>query len=597
MRPTALALLLFAGCILLPGVGSMRAMDATDARYLEISREMYASGDWLVPRLAARPHLDKPPFTYWAGALGYAALGVSPLAGRLPVQLALAATALLVALAGRRLCGRTGAGIAGFALLGSALAFASSRGLSTDAFQLLLYTGAMFAFLRGVEGEGRPRFVVLALLLLGLSMNVKGPIALFVAALVWAPFLALTRGRTRLSWRALALGGVLFVIVGAPWYIALWARDPGVMRYFLESQLLGRVTGAAPGVHLHPPYYLFVAWPLALLPWTPLIGLALWRLRPRAGWRSADPVDLYLLLGSIVPVLFFSIPRSKLPTYLLVGVPAAVLALGRALERGLLADRTARRMLVASAGLACGTGLLLAAGLLALPWLPVETLDAEQLVGRAGFAAALVAVSASLGLFVQRSGRQRAPAARMLLATALGTGLVFVLGFRAIAPALASLREEGLIARSVPGAWLIQPGVDRVSALYYFGQPQTFRFAGAPSQLEPQLAHEMSGAEAAALLRGDEPVFCLTKPKYLPELAEATGSAVVLRRADTVLLANRAARAALAAGPRPGDDAGVSTPSLALQGDAHPAARGRPGDRDGAGEGLGAGGPSGLGRP
>ena len=551
MRLTALGIVVFAACLLLPGLGRMPALDSTDARYLEISREMYASGDWIMPRLATRPHLDKPPLTYWAAALGYAALDVSPLAGRLPAQLALGLTALLVALAGRRLCGREGAGIAGLVLLSSALVFTTSRGLSTDLFQLLLFTGAMLAFLRGVEGEGRPAFVVLSLLLLGLSMNVKGPIALFVAALVWVPFLVLTRGRTRLSWRALVLGLAGFVVVGVPWYLALWAQDRDVLGYFLETQLLGRVTGAAQGVHPHPPYYLLVAWPLALAPWTPLIVLALWRLRPRAGWRHADPADLYLLLGSIIPVLFFSIPLSKLPTYLLVGFPAAVLALGRALEQGLLADRTARRALATSAALACGLGLVVALGLLASQQLPSGTLDTKLLVGRPLFAAALVAVSALLAYFVHRFSQQRAAIARTLVALAIGSGLVFVVGFGAIGPAMPSLRDEGLIARSVPGAWLIQPGFSRAGALYYFGDTARFRFtdvSGRPKSKAPPGPYEaqnLPAEEALALLRGDEPVFCLTKPKYLAELAEPTGSAVILRRAKTVLLANRAAQTAM----------------------------------------------------
>jgi 4-amino-4-deoxy-L-arabinose transferase-like glycosyltransferase len=365
------------------------------------------------------------------------------------------------------------------------------------------------------------------------------------------PFLVLTPGRTRLSWRALALGLAGFVVVGIPWYLALWAQDPGVLRYFLETQLLGRLTGTAQGVHPHPPYYLLVAWPLALAPWTPLIVLALWRLRPRAGWRHADPVDLYLLLGSIVPVLFFSIPRSKLPTYLLVAFPAAVLALGRALEQGLLADRAARRALAACAALACGMGLVLALGLLVSQHLPSGTLDTKLLVGRPLFAAALVAVSALLATFVHRFAQQRAAIGRTLVTIALGMGLVLVVGYGAIGPAMPSLRDEGLIARSVPGAWLIQSGLRRASALYYFGDTDRFRFTGVRARPKskappgPYDEQRLPAEEALALLRGAEPVFCLTKPKYLAELVEPTGSAVILRRAKTVLLANRAAQAAL----------------------------------------------------
>jgi hypothetical protein len=61
-------------------------------------------------------------------------------------------------------------------LLSSALR-TSARAGSTDLFQLLLFTGAMFAFLRGVEAKAVlpssccPCFC-------SASMNVQGPIAL-----------------------------------------------------------------------------------------------------------------------------------------------------------------------------------------------------------------------------------------------------------------------------------------------------------------------------------------------------------------------------------------------------------------------------------
>jgi 4-amino-4-deoxy-L-arabinose transferase-like glycosyltransferase len=66
--PSWLAVLTFGALLLLPGLGRLGALDSTDARYLAIGREMWATGDWLVPRLAGVPHLDKPPLTYWASS-------------------------------------------------------------------------------------------------------------------------------------------------------------------------------------------------------------------------------------------------------------------------------------------------------------------------------------------------------------------------------------------------------------------------------------------------------------------------------------------------------------------------------------------------
>src|SRR5262245_7543905 len=115
----------------------MRATENTDARYLEISRAMHASGDWLLPRFAGRPHLDKPPLSYWAASAGYAGFGVTPFAGKLLEQLAVAGTALVVAFGGRRWCGRDASLAGALVFLTSGLVYSTSRVLATDLFQLL----------------------------------------------------------------------------------------------------------------------------------------------------------------------------------------------------------------------------------------------------------------------------------------------------------------------------------------------------------------------------------------------------------------------------------------------------------------------------
>jgi 4-amino-4-deoxy-L-arabinose transferase-like glycosyltransferase len=554
VRRDAAILLACAALLLLPGLSRLRAVENTDARYLEISRAMYVSGDWLVPRLAGRPHLDKPPLTYWAASLGYAGLGVTPFAGRLLQQLVLAGTALLLAGAGRRWFGREGAFGAALVLLTSALVFASSRILATDLFQLLFFSAAMLAFLRGVERPGRPAALVLAFLLLGLSMNAKGPIALFVAACVWLPFLVLTRGRVTVSKRAVALGLAGFVLVGAPWYVALASREPDVLRFWTETQLLGRLTGSGENIrHEHGPFYLLLAWPMALLPWTPLAWLALWRLRPRAGWRRADPIDLYLLLWAVVPVIFFSIPGSKIATYLLPALPGAAFAMARAYDQGLLADRTARRALAGCLALGSALALVILLALSQPTWLGSVRFETDRLIARWPSVVALALVASAMGWGAGRLARGAGSLQRGILGTALGAGLVCVLGFNAVAPAFSSWRDEGLLARSVPDAWLFEYGVTKLSALYYFGNADRFvrsRSLAAEERRGPISDEDgatIPAKEGITLLRSEQPVFCLTELDLAPELIERSGAVVVHERLGTVLLANPRAAATLLA--------------------------------------------------
>ena len=550
VRSTALALavLLFATLLLLPGLADMRAFEDTDARYLEISRAMLESGDWLVPRLAGEPHLDKPPVTYWAAAVGYRALGVSPLAGRLLSNLALALTALLVCLAGRRWCGPAGAGLAALLFLTSGLVFVTSRGLQTDVFQLLFFTAAMFAFEAGVRPPGRPAAVLAAFALLGGAMNVKGPIALFVALFVWIPFLVLSRARARVPARAWFGGLALFLLFGAPWYVVLALHDPAVLREWLDVQFLGRITGDVRGVyHIHVPLYLYGVWPLGLLPWTPLVALAAWRLRPAEGWRRGDPVDLFLVLWATLPVVFFSLPRSQSAQYLLPAFPAAALAVGRALGRGRLDDLRARRASAASGALAAAIALALALGLFAPGSIASGKIEPQRLDGRLPFALALLVVAGGILLQSLRLPPARLP--RSLAALACGTGLVFALGFGALAPGLLSFEPEGRLAGSVPGATLVAYGVWRPSALYYFGDVERFTFIERLRRREraPNDPAPDPGFQAlVARLRSDQPVFCMTKRRYAREVMEASGAVLVSERQREVLLANRAAEGVLA---------------------------------------------------
>src|SRR5689334_24878806 len=76
------------------GLGRLALLGPDEPRYAEIAREMFASGDWISPRLCGCLWFEKPALVYWMSALGYHAFGVNEFAARLPVAIAATATAL-----------------------------------------------------------------------------------------------------------------------------------------------------------------------------------------------------------------------------------------------------------------------------------------------------------------------------------------------------------------------------------------------------------------------------------------------------------------------------------------------------------------------
>ena len=136
-------LLLFLGLL---GTRSLNEPD--EGRYAEIAREMVETGNWLVPHIWYVPHLDKPPFTYWAVAASLSVFGVNEWAARLPLALAGLSAAWATFLLVRSVAG-AGAARASVLILGtSALYWVMARMLTTDMFLTQFIAWAIYFFWR-----------------------------------------------------------------------------------------------------------------------------------------------------------------------------------------------------------------------------------------------------------------------------------------------------------------------------------------------------------------------------------------------------------------------------------------------------------------
>lgn len=325
--------LLLAFCFL----GSRSIWDPDEGRYTNVALHMLESGNWLHPmRSHEVGHWTKPPLTYWAIAASIGSFGRSPWAARLPAALAFLACVFLVGRMARRLApGREDFASLVFATMLmplSAVALITTDYLLTAAIAL-----AMWGYVEARFGrrEHARRWLLLMWLGFGLAFLTKGPPALlpWLGIVVLEVFGARPR---RVSLRALE-GLPLFVILAFGWFALVTGQVPGLLDYFLGSEVVQRIAGDGFGRNSQWYGWLLVYAPTILLgslPWTwrflksagsALAGLGdRWPMRRQ--FEPADDAKLLLLAWFALPLLVLCLAQSRLPLYALpLFLPIALL--------------------------------------------------------------------------------------------------------------------------------------------------------------------------------------------------------------------------------------------------------------------------------
>jgi 4-amino-4-deoxy-L-arabinose transferase len=214
-----------------------------EGRYTCVALNMIDTGNWIYPQLNdERPHFTKPPLTYWAIATSVLVFGRHEWAARIPSALAFAGTILLIAAMGRRLCPRKPL-LAALIYASFPLVYIAANLVTTDTLLTFWEALAMFGFVewwhrRGEAGRGR--WAILMWIAFGLAFMTKGPPGLLPLIAIVA-FAAWRVGRRELAavfdWRGVAL----FLVVGLSWYVAVCVSKPQLIKYFVGSEVYGRI--------------------------------------------------------------------------------------------------------------------------------------------------------------------------------------------------------------------------------------------------------------------------------------------------------------------------------------------------------------------
>lgn len=335
-------------------------LDPDEGRYAEIPREMVSSGDWITPRLDGLKYFEKPALQYWATAALYEVVGLSNWSSRLwTVGLGFACLPLIYAWLARLYDRR--AAVLAVAILAMSPYFGVIGHLDLlDASFTFWMCATVLTFALAQAAPPRSgaerNWMLACWTAAALAVLSKGIVVFVLAGGTLIAYCAVERDLR--PWRRMhfALGVPLFLALAAPWFILVSLRNSDFVQYFFVHEHFQRfLTQEAQRVE--PWWYFLALLALGALPW--LLTL----LRASVGaWRESALTYQFkqlkfLLIFSIVTLVFFSTSGSKLATYILPIFPPLAAFTGVAV--------TGRpRFLARSARVAAGFALFVAAGLL-----------------------------------------------------------------------------------------------------------------------------------------------------------------------------------------------------------------------------------------
>jgi 4-amino-4-deoxy-L-arabinose transferase-like glycosyltransferase len=328
-----------------------------EGRYAEIPRYMAVSGDWLTPRLNGIKYFEKPPLQYWMTAAAFEAFGEHHWTARLWPALTGFLGILAVAFAGVRLFGRE-TGFDAAVVLGGSMGYAAIAHVNTlDMGVTFFLTVALMSFLLAQQSGAPPgttrMWMHVVWAALALAVLSKGLIGLVLPGGTLVLYSLIHRDLQ--IWRRLHLvtGIILFLLISAPWFIAVSLVNPEFpWFFFVHEHFLRYATTAHRRVQ---PWFYFVPILIAgMIPWVVTMVDALARTwRNEAGSNEFKP-QRFLLLWAAFTFGFFSLSDSKLPSYILPMFPALALLIAvrlRSIGGRALAWHSLPIALIALAGL------------------------------------------------------------------------------------------------------------------------------------------------------------------------------------------------------------------------------------------------------
>ncbi|MBF6039303.1 lipid IV(A) 4-amino-4-deoxy-L-arabinosyltransferase [Pseudomonas sp. P154a] len=323
-----LLLVLFVLGYLLP-LGTHGLWIPDETRYAQISQHMLLSGDWVSPHFMSVRYFEKPAAGYWMIAASQTLFGQNLFGVRFASALSMGLSVLLCFLIARRLWNDPRKSFACALLYMSFSVIAGQAGYANLDPQFTLWVNlSLVALWFALDSDGR-RQKIISWAVLGLACGMgfmtKGFLAWLLPVLVALPYMIWQkRWKELLTYGPVAI--VVAIAVSLPWVLAVHSEEPDYWRFFFWHEHIQRFAGE--DAQHEEPFWFYL--PLLVgfsLPWAALLPSAL-----KQAWQTRRQSSIgFLLLWLVMPLVFFSISKGKLPSYILPCLLPLALLLGHTL--------------------------------------------------------------------------------------------------------------------------------------------------------------------------------------------------------------------------------------------------------------------------
>lgn len=321
------------------GVFSIPLMDIDAAQYASISREMLERNSFLQIYDLGKDYLDKPPMLFWLSALSMKIFGISDWAYRLPsfifLILALYATFKFAKLK----YNQTVAELAVLMLASCQAFFLIAHDVRTDTMLMGWVALSIWLIAKWTSSKAWPDFVWAMVAIAG-GMMTKGPIALVVPVLAFAPQWFFEK-KWAYFFKPIYLLGILIIgILLVPMSWGLYQQfdlQPGKLinnipiqsglRFYYWTQSFGRYTGENYYHEMSYPTFLLENMLWSFLPW---IFIFIWAFIAKfikifkEGLFNVQ-TERINFFGFFLTYLVLSRSQAQLPHYIFVVFPLAAI--------------------------------------------------------------------------------------------------------------------------------------------------------------------------------------------------------------------------------------------------------------------------------